>query len=366
MEFLDKLVIPQSAEHLKLLHYLLMLIFFMFIPFIGGILGGTSISLYFRRKGTNEKNNLYLRFAKDIIELFTFRNSLGIILGVVPLLTAGLIYLQLLKDANAPTVTYLAYSLILLIISLALIYTYRYTVSFIDIFDSIKDLKQEDSSVSEEIKKYSRNNHLITFKAGGFGLAILLAALWIFSAGITFAAYPDLWGKNTLLGALFSGMVITHFVYLISVSFAVTGAIILFVYFYWDGGKENIDEAYKNLVRKVGVRVTLAATIILPVFAIGNLALLPPASLSFPVFGYAFASLLLLFIGYHLLYSMIKEKNTKFAGQLFFVVLFSVMALIIKNQLAMSNATELQTAQLNAKYNEMMAQLPVQLKKRRK
>ncbi len=51
MEFLDKLVLPQSAEHIQLLHYLLTMILFLFLPFIGAIFGGSALSLYYRRKG---------------------------------------------------------------------------------------------------------------------------------------------------------------------------------------------------------------------------------------------------------------------------------------------------------------------------
>ena len=51
MEFLDKFVIPQSLEHINLLHYLATLVLFLFVPFISLVFGSTVLSLHFRKKG---------------------------------------------------------------------------------------------------------------------------------------------------------------------------------------------------------------------------------------------------------------------------------------------------------------------------
>jgi len=110
MEFIDSLVLPQSSEHIELLHYMLMLVLFLFIPFISIIFGGTTLSLYFRKKGVDENNHIYLKFAKDIIEMLTINKSIGIILGIVPLLTAILVYAQLLHTAKVSVISYLTIS----------------------------------------------------------------------------------------------------------------------------------------------------------------------------------------------------------------------------------------------------------------
>jgi cytochrome c len=94
MDFFDSFVIPQSAEHINLLHYILILIFFLFIPFIGIVLGGAALSLFYRSKGLKEKNNLYLKFSRDLIDTLTINKSIGIILGLAPLLTAAVIILS--------------------------------------------------------------------------------------------------------------------------------------------------------------------------------------------------------------------------------------------------------------------------------
>ena len=130
MEFLEKFVIPQSSEHLQLLHYLAILIFFLFVPFISMVFGGTFLSLFYRRKGLKENNSNYLAFAKEVIELTTISKSVGIILGIVPILTEILIYSQLLHLGNTTGVVYLSCSFLLVIIALIFIYTFRYSSKY--------------------------------------------------------------------------------------------------------------------------------------------------------------------------------------------------------------------------------------------
>src|SRR5690554_3453548 len=130
MEFLDNLVLPQSSEHIELLHYMLILILFLFVPFISMVFGGTILSLIYEKKGMDEGNRLYLKFSKDIIGMLTINKSVGIILGIIPLLTSVLVFAQLLHKADVPTVSYLIASFFLTSIAIILIYTYRYSVSF--------------------------------------------------------------------------------------------------------------------------------------------------------------------------------------------------------------------------------------------
>ena len=147
MDFFNSLVIPQSADHIKLLHYMLILILFLFIPFISVVFGGTILSLFYRGKGYRDKNELYLKFSKDIAEITTVNKSMGVILGIVPMLTAILIFIQLLHAANTSVSEYLAWSFVLSTVGIILIYSYRYSLSFNTIFDSL----QEYAPKNEEI-----------------------------------------------------------------------------------------------------------------------------------------------------------------------------------------------------------------------
>jgi len=93
MDFLKNIALPQSAEHIELLHYLLVLILFIFIPFISMIFGGTGLSLYLK-KDLDENSR---KLAKDLIEIVTINKNVGLILGLVPLFTIIIIFSQLFQ-----------------------------------------------------------------------------------------------------------------------------------------------------------------------------------------------------------------------------------------------------------------------------
>jgi cytochrome c len=357
MEFLDKLVLPQSAEHIELLTYMLILILFLFIPFISVILGGTSLSLYFRKKGTDAGNPLYLKFAKDVIDLLTINKSAGIILGILPLLTSVLIYAQLLHKANIGTLSYLVGAFFLATISIILIYTYRYSLSFTSIFNSIKDLKTDEPELKEELDKFKKGNQSLSIKSGIYGLLLLFVSLWIFVASVTLVTFPEKWEGQELIFLVFSWQVLSGYIQFIAAAFAITGGAILFGFFYWEGGRKNLSDNYKDFVRNISVKIAFAGAIFQPLFLLINLLALPGEALSASVFSYSFIALFLLFLAYHYLYAMIKESTLKFSGQVFYVLLFALLALIIKDQLAMSNATRTHSVILSTEFNQYLAEL---------
>ncbi len=357
MDFLDKFVIPLSPEHISLLHYISMLIFFLFVPFISIIIGGTAVSLYYKSKGMKESNNIYLRFAKDIIEIVTINKGIGIILGIVTLFTSIIIYIQLFHSGNLDSVSYLSGSVLLIAIGLILVYTYRYSLSFSELFDAMKDFKSENEEVTEELIKFRHGSKSLSSKSGKFGLIFLILGTWLFVAGVTIAAYPASWGDKNILMVIFSAAVIFRFIPFLLMAAAFTGAAVLFAVFYWDGGRKNIDEDYADFIKKTSVNLSIGGAVLLPLFILVDLLLLPGDALSYTVFGYSTLALLLIFLGYHYLYVMFKEKSAKYSGHIFFVLLLAIMALIVRNQTAMGNANQLQTVLLQAQFTEVMQKL---------
>jgi len=357
MDFFDSIVIPQSAEHIRLLHYILILIFFLFIPFISVILGGTALSIIYREKGLKEKNNLLLKFSRDVIETLTINKSIGIILGIAPLLTAVIIYTQLLHTAGTSVVVYLLISFILTTIGFILIYTYRYALSFGEMFNSLSIIEElsKENEISNEINRFSSGARKLSSKAGRYGLGILIIALWIFTSAVTVASYPQQWGEGNLLKLMFSWNVFTKFLTFLSASLAFTGAAVLFSFFWWEGGRKNLDNNYSEFVRNVSIRITFIGALLVPLFMFVNILSLPGAALSGGVFGYSAIALILIFLAYNLLYAMFKNSNAKFSGLVFFVLLFSLLALIIKDQLAMSNATKVHSEILDRNYHAVIA-----------
>jgi cytochrome c len=357
MDFLDSLVLPQSSEHITLLHYMLMLVFFLFIPFISVLFGGVSLSLIYRFRGTKESNPLFTRFSRDLIETLTINKSIGIILGIVPVITAVLIFAQLLHTTGAGTVALLSFAFIFNTIGIILIYTYRYSFTMHSVFNSIKGYNPNEE-VHHAIRKYYEGTNLLSNKSAIPGIIFLFIALWLFVTGITVALYPETWNDPLrIFYSLFSWKVLANFFQFLAASFAITGAAILFAFFYWEGGKAGLDDEYREFVRTTAIKVTFTAAVLQPLFLIVSVAALPVNALSTSMFGFAALSLFLLFLAYNYLYAMVKESSVKYSGHLFFVLLFAIIALVIKDQLAMSNSTKVQTAVLSANFDKYLADL---------
>ncbi len=359
MNLLDKLVIPLSPEHITLLHYIAILIFFLFVPYISIVLVGTFLSIGFKSKGLKENNNLYLRFSRDIIETVTINKSIGIMLGILTLITSVLIYVQLFHNADLISVNYLLWAFIFVTIGLILVYTYRYSSAFSDLFASIKNYNTENKTVEEELDKYNESSRKLSFKAGRFGIAFLIIGTWFFVAGVSIALFPLGWSDRNILSVLLSWNVISRFIPFLLTACAFTGAVILFSFFYWEGGKKNLDEEYKSLARRTGIILTAISTVVLPLFLLIDLTILPDNALSGEVFTFYTIGLLLLFLGYHYLYLMYKNLNEKYSLHLFLVTLFTIFVIIIADQTAMGNANKEQTFALAQNFETVMAKLTV-------
>ncbi|MDR3625829.1 MAG: hypothetical protein P4L45_03305, partial [Ignavibacteriaceae bacterium] len=338
MDFLDKLVIPLSPEHITLLRYIVMLILFLFVPFISIVFGGTVISLFFRRKGIKQGNNLYIRFSKDVIELVTINKSIGIMLGVMPLITSILLFVQIFHNENLIVVSYLTGACMLIAVGLILVYTYRYSTAFNDIFDSIKDFKSEDPSLKEELSKLRKGSSKLSVKSGGFGILFLFLGLWLFVSGLCLALFQSGWDDSSVLSTIFSISVLARFIPFLLMAGAFTGAAFLFGFFYWEGGMKGMDEEYKNFVRKFSINLTAITSVIIPVFLLINVSVLPGDILTGGVFAYIIIALVLLFLGYHYLYMMYKNSNSKYSLHLFISILLTICALIISDQTAIGQA----------------------------
>jgi len=330
MEFLKDIALPQSAEHIQLLHYMLILILFLFIPFIGAIFGGTVLSVFYKRKEKINPDENCRKFSQDIIELVTVNKIVGFALGLVPLLTAMIIFSQLFQSSENLNLIYLGISFILFVIAFIFVYNYR--------------------------NSFSRLGN-VNMNSGRIAIVFLFFSLWFFSSGISAAVFNNHWQPDGVISALFSSIVIIRFLFLIVSSIAITGGAILFGIFYLDDGKRNSSEDYGSFVRKKVVKITFTFTAILPLLFFANLIIIPGSSLSGAVFAYIIIGLFLLFLAYHFLYVIFARFSSKFTALLFFSLLFMVLTIIISDQLVMSNSTKVSSAILAVQYDELLADL---------
>ena len=357
MDFFDKIVLPQSAEHIQLLHYLMVLIQFLFLPFLSMVLVGTFLSLKYWKKGLREKNPLYVQFSHDVINALTISKSFGIVLGILPMLSSILIYAQLLHKSNSSVMVFLMMAFPLITLGLIFVYTFRYSFTFSDLFNLLKSASSLEPALKDRVDKFEFRSNNLARKSGITGLALLLVGSWYYISAISFAVFSEVWGKGSQLSVLFSFQTTLNFIQFLLLAFAITGSAILFVFFYWEGGKENLSDEYKKFIKKTALTITLPALILLPLVLLINILLLPKSALSGSVFSYSVIAVVLIFLSYHFLYALSRTSNVKMSGQLFFVVIFAALALIIKEQMAMSNSTQLHSAVLSKDFDKYLSEL---------
>lgn len=354
MTFLDKLVLPQSAEHIELLHYMLLLVLFLFIPFISLVFGGTLFSIFYKRKYEKGGDRNYEVLAKEFINISTVNKSIGIILGIVPLIAIILIHAQLLNNAGDSALSYLMVSLLFLMASIILIYTYRYSFNFSRIFEPVHVSPNE--SEQEGFLELKSSALKLASKTGRNGLVFLFFSMWFFISGLNEAST-----LNTLefsfLSGLFSLSIIVKLVLFVFFSLAFAGSKLLFSFFYWEGGNKKYSNETKNFVKEHTSKVTLWSAISLPLFILLTLINIPAELLSGSIFGFSIIGLVLIFVSYHSLYALNKGAAMNAGGIVFYSLLFSLLVLTIKDQLIMYNATKAHSLILASQYDKYLADL---------
>ncbi len=357
MDLLDKLVLPQSAEHIELLHYMLILVLALFVPFISIIFGGTFASIHYGKKFRKTNTLYYKKFSKDIIEYVTVNNNIAIILVLVPLLTAILIFTQLLHNVQIQTVSFLALSFAFLIVALFMIYTYRYSMMLSNVITSVNSSSIGDKDTEEDYHKIKATSSHLSLTYGKSGLVLLFIGIWFYVAAITSAATFTSWNFPGFITALAAPKVLLNLLIFIAFAFTLTNAAILFIHLYWKDFKKDEDASYTKFVKNTASKSGLKASIVLPILIAINLFSFPETNLSGSIFVYAVVSILLIFLAYHFFYMIQIKNDYRFGSMIFFILIFAVVAFIIKDQKAMTNATKNQSLVLSTEYNKILAGL---------
>ncbi|MDP2363478.1 MAG: c-type cytochrome [Ignavibacteria bacterium] len=357
MDFLDKLVLPQSAEHIELLHYMLILILSLFVPFISIIFGGTFASIHYGKKFRKTKILYYKKFSKDIIEYVTINNGVGVILGLVPLLAAILIFAQLLHNAQIPTVSFLALSFAFLLVALFMIYNYRYSLMITNVFDAVNFNSNMDKDAEEDYRKIKAKSSYLSLNYGKSGLVFLFIGIWFYVAAITSATTFTSWNFPGMITSLAAPKVLLNLLIFIAFSFTLTNAAILFIHLYWKYSKKDEDPSYTKFVKDTASKAGLKASIILPILIAINLFSFPETNLSGSIFIYAVISILLIFLAYHFFYMIQIKNDYRFGSLIFFILILASVAFIIKDQKAMTNATKNHSLILSSEYDKILAEL---------
>ncbi len=359
MHIFDELVIPPSENHVLLLQYMLIISMMLFIPYLGMMLGATFTSTYFNKKGKKEGNKLYIRFAKDVIEKLTITPSAELALGTIPVLSAFFAYAQLLYMAETITISMLALSVVIFIMSFVFIYKYRNTFKIESVLQTYrkylnKDSVNPDDEKVHEAEEFEENILNTNSSSGVIGKYLLLTASYLFAGTTALASSPDKWEHvNNILQVIFSWQTIFNFTLLVSLAGIITGAAIMFYFFKWQGGLKDMDDEYSGYVKKFAGNLTLVSGIAFPVMLLLSYVYLPSAAQSPSVFFYMIVILVITLILCNLVYSMVKNSDTHSASITFALVFVLILFNVVKDQAALSNATHFNTIEITKKAEEL-------------
>lgn len=357
MDFLDKLVLPQSAEHIQLLYYILTLVLAIFLPFISILFGGTFISIHFGKKFRKTKTLYYKKFSKDSIEYVSVNNSVGVILGIVPLIALILIFAQLLHNTPIQTISFLALSLAFILVAIFMIYTYRYSMMLSNVIDSVNLNENTEEDTEEDFRKIKAKSSYLSLNYGKIGLVLLFIGIWFYVAAITSAANFSTWNIPGLLLALAAPKVLFNLLIFIAFSFTLTSGAILFIHFFWRDKTITENDSYSNFLRDFTTKFGLKSAVIIPLLLLINLFAFQKSILSGSIFVYTITSILLIFVAYHFFYVIQFKRQIKYSSLIFLILIFAMFAFIVKDQKAMNNSTKLHSLQLSTEYDKMLAEL---------
>jgi cytochrome c len=328
MNFFDQFVIPPTENHIALLKYMLVVSLLLFLPYLGMSLGANLLWAYFDGKAKKTKSTLFSRFSKDILQKLTISKNAAIALGIVPVISASIAYGQLLFVTGSVTVNFFFFSVLIFIIGYVLLRKYLSALPVARFLEEAEsEIKQPEAK--EELHQLEEE---YIYQSGYFpklSLLSLMFGAYIFAGSAGLALNPARWSEtDNLLQIIYSWNTVFDFLLLLAFSFAITGAAILFFFFRWQGGIENMSDKYAMQVKSYAGGVSLISVSVIPVLLLISTFLIQQHALISSSFLYLFLILIAVIITCSMLYFIYKEENTGLIVPVFLLI-FVIFALNI-------------------------------------
>src|SRR4030067_1895922 len=116
---------PLSTEFFSLSRCGFFLVRFLHLPFVGFIIGGSTVSLLLNFLGKEKRDPAYLRFSKELMETVMIRRWPLFMFGIVPLLLVWFAYARILFDSTPLSWHLWSAILVVLLAGLFLLHRYR-------------------------------------------------------------------------------------------------------------------------------------------------------------------------------------------------------------------------------------------------
>ncbi len=341
MDFLNEIVIPANETHLQVLRFVLFISLALFFPYMGATIGGTLFSVYFNRKGKNNRRTIYYRFACDILDKLIFNKGVGLGLGVVPVLSATFVYMQFMYETKTAVVGMMVASSVLYYLGISLIYKYKSNFDIEEIVDSLKSVIESDKhegQIPEEVKEYEAGLKQVKATFGGWGLVCLFVASLFFIGATTLIANPSDWAEATPFIYLFTIPVLINFLFFICAALAFTGIAVLFYFFGWQGGIKDRSDNYKAYVKRFAGSLAFYSTVVLPILFLASFLTYHNNAFSSSLFIIGALALVGILLTANFLYALIRDSEIKYSGAMFYLMIATFTLFSLKDVSAINGA----------------------------
>ncbi|MGO9481757.1 MAG: c-type cytochrome [Candidatus Kryptoniota bacterium] len=363
MNFLSRLVFPESGERLELLRYLLVIVALIFVTYASIVLIASTVSAIADSWGRNKGEKSFSRFARDLADLAVPSGGSIFAMAVIPLITEILIYGQLLYGMSIGITTYLTVAAVFFFIGLYFLYTYKKSFHLASIYSTFHDLAASHdgtiaSEVSADVQSYEKSAGAARQKGGRRGVVLLWIGTWIFVGTTRLALTPDRWAASSFLTVLFSGETFWSLVTYVTTAVAITSAAIVFFFFRWEKRISfSAEPSYMSFVRKYTLPAGLVAAALEPVLIFFEIQNLPEGGVSDMTFAIACVGMFVALLIMLLFYSMLKESGINLGSYAFVGAIILILVWAGKDEIAFRYATEGQDQLLATRYETMLASL---------
>jgi cytochrome c len=315
MDFLSGFISTPRVEHLLINHYIIIGVSALFLFYIGILFGSISFALLFNTLAHFEENSFYRQFAKDLVSTFMAKKIVGFILGILPVAVLAIAYAQNLFEAEIKISQYFFYIFLFSIIGVVFAFLFKSAM-----------LKEKGSYEIQQL-------------LGSISLFSLLFMVFIFVSSTSLILFPSKWTLIKLpIPVFFDFNLVVRFIIFLIAAMGFTGSAILFFYFNWMGGKQNIDEKYQNFVLKFGGGVAIASTLLLPIFILWNYKTIPLLAESTLAYELAIGVVFILMIICILAYTVLSKYTVHNGTQIFVLFIIVSISLSFTDNLARETA----------------------------
>ncbi len=348
MGIFNDLIILQKESNIQLLNYLLILAKLIFITYSGTLFGSYLLSLYFNFKSKKGSQTEQL-LSRDYINLITPNKTIAFALGIVPYISIIVIYAQLLYNTDSPVVLYLIWGFVFFLIALIGAYSYKHSLQ---LSLQMATISPKEPIEEGDIYHYTQALSRLKARAGILGFVFLFFSLWILISSSSLAVDKERWVYADFISTLFSIPAIIIYINFITAGLAVTGMAFIVKFFIWDKYTYKFTPEYGEKAQKLNASISLFFMAFQPIFLILNLVLTPKYAVSYFMFGFALAVLLISFYTIHIIYVIVRNNKMGYSSFAFYLVILVFFFTIIKEQSAFTVANKQQFAYLADEYKQ--------------